>query len=339
MNNFFCFLVGFGAILSAQAQNHDLAIRYPAKIEFHVLTDEGHPASFVDVSISTFLRWQKGEGFGHNIYQKTAGRTSGEGLAVLDFTAERPDFTYGIYDAPGYYPTRNLAYRFHEVKEGRWLPWNPVIDVVLKPIVKPIPMYARKVGGITDLLELPVVNQPVGYDLMVADWVQPHGQGRVADLILTLHELIPRIDVRKLFSYKLEISFSNPADGIQSVLAPPFSGSDLRLPRYAPETGYIPRLEKQLGRPLEGKPISSGTREDQNYFYRVRTVLDEKGRIVSALYGKIAGDFSCDVINSPKGYIAFRYYLNPTPLDRNMEFDPKRNLFTNLSSLEEVNEP
>lgn len=35
----------------------------------------------------------------------------------------------------------------------------------------------------------------------------------------------------------------------------------------------------------------------------------------------------------------FTYYLNPTPNDRNIEFDPKRNLFTNLSSSEEVRDP
>jgi len=31
--------------------------------------------------------------------------------------------------------------------------------------------------------------------------------------------------------------------------------------------------------------------------------------------------------------------MNPTPNDRNVEFDPKKNLFTNLSSLEQVREP
>lgn len=33
------------------------------------------------------------------------------------------------------------------------------------------------------------------------------------------------------------------------------------------------------------------------------------------------------------------YYLNPTPNDRNMEFDPKRNLLTGLTPFEEVSEP
>jgi len=37
--------------------------------------------------------------------------------------------------------------------------------------------------------------------------------------------------------------------------------------------------------------------------------------------------------------MGFDYYLNPTPNDRNVEFDPKRNLMKNLKPLEEVTEP
>lgn len=40
------------------------------------------------------------------------------------------------------------------------------------------------------------------------------------------------------------------------------------------------------------------------------------GNIISAQYGKIYGDF-----------LAFTYYLNPSPNDRNVEFDPDQNLF------------
>lgn len=35
----------------------------------------------------------------------------------------------------------------------------------------------------------------------------------------------------------------------------------------------------------------------------------------------------------------FTYCLNPTPNDRNVEFDPKHNLFTDLKPLEQVLEP
>jgi hypothetical protein len=75
-----------------------------------------------------------------------------------------------------------------------------------------------------------------------------------------------------------------------------------------------------------------GTKEDfdenRNYFFRVRTMLDDKGNVKSALYGKIYGDF-----------MQFSYYLNPTPNSRNVEFDPKQNLMKNLKPLEGVEAP
>ncbi len=76
-----------------------------------------------------------------------------------------------------------------------------------------------------------------------------------------------------------------------------------------------------------------GTKEDmnnpdRNYYFRVRTVVDDRGNIVSAHYGKIYGDF-----------MQFSYYFNPTPNSRNVEFDPKQNLMTNLKPDEGVSAP
>jgi hypothetical protein len=57
--------------------------------------------------------------------------------------------------------------------------------------------------------------------------------------------------------------------------------------------------------------------------------------VKSALYGKIAGPISCGA----QGYIEFTYYLNPTPNDRNMESDPTKNLFQNLTDDQQVKAP
>ena len=67
---------------------------------------------------------------------------------------------------------------------------------------------------------------------------------------------------------------------------------------------------------------------NKNYYFRVRTKVDDRGNIVSAHYGKIYGDF-----------MQFKYYLNPTINDRNVEFDPKQNLITNLKPGEGVSAP
>jgi hypothetical protein len=67
---------------------------------------------------------------------------------------------------------------------------------------------------------------------------------------------------------------------------------------------------------------------EKEHFFWVRTVKDHEGNIVSAHYGKIYGDF-----------MQFTYYLNPTPNDRNIEFDPKQNLLQGLQSFEQVSAP
>lgn len=61
---------------------------------------------------------------------------------------------------------------------------------------------------------------------------------------------------------------------------------------------------------------------------RVRTKVNDRGDIVSAHYGKIYGDF-----------MQFKYYLNPTINDRNVEFDPKQNLIEGLKFDEAVKAP
>ena len=79
-------------------------------------------------------------------------------------------------------------------------------------------------------------------------------------------------------------------------------------------------------------------RKDLNYFFRVRTKKDEAGKIVSANYGKIRGPLDFGFRGRRNG-LGMTYYFNPTPNDRNMEFDPSRNLFADLPVAEQVHEP
>ena len=67
--------------------------------------------------------------------------------------------------------------------------------------------------------------------------------------------------------------------------------------------------------------------------------MDKKGKVVSALYGKIDRDFRFDIFNSKTAALLFTYYLNPNANDRNMEFDPKRNLLTGLPDTQRPTSP
>jgi hypothetical protein len=196
-----------------------------------------------------------------------------------------------------------------------------VVPILLKPIVNPIAMYARRRAR----LEIPTIKEPVGFDLLSFDWLPPYGKGVVADLLFTLIENLPDKS-----SKTLSLSFSNIDDGIMPVDGDSKQGSALRMPRTAPEEGY----QSQWVRVVDAR---YAPKENRNYFYRIRTVRDGT-KIRSAMYGKIHGDIGVDTINSKTALVFLSYYLNPDGT-RNVEFDPSKNLFNELSSREFVRDP
>jgi hypothetical protein len=328
---YFVFIAMF-CLRFAQAQNV-ADVRHPFQMTFQVVDDASQPIADVKVGVSTFHHWEPGEGFGRDISQQFSGVTNKDGLVTVRGESLRALVRFGAMLKEGYYAGEDGMLRFKEVKDGRWEPWNTSAKIVMKRVIAPTPMYARQIGAGVPL-EVPAVNRPYGFDLMAADWVSPHGKGKVSDLIFTLKEIVKFSSSDQPFDYVLAVTFPKRGDGIQSVLEAPHS-SGFRLPRYAPENGYEPEMSKRMARVAGQAAMINETREDQNYFFRVRTILDEQGRVKSALYGKISGDIAFGV----NRVLRFTYYLNPTSLDRNMEFDPQRNLFEGVPSLEQVKAP
>jgi len=221
----------------------------------------------------------------------------------------------------GYYPTWSqidLGQGYNPAK------WNQRINLILKKVGKPTAMYARWVNSEPSVFKKtgrpPIAfTNTAGYDLMAGDWVAPYGKGAHTDIIFT--EEYNKKSIADYY-FKLIVSFPNKGDGIQ-----PFAPTEvdrasakaggMLSPYEAPADGYQSQLvEMQSSDP------------NRNYFFRVRTALDQDGNIVSARYGKIYGDF-----------MRFTYYYNPTPNDRNIEFDPKQNMLGALQSFEQVSAP
>jgi hypothetical protein len=318
-------LVSCFSLLSPIYAQHKQEPLPPPQPTAKIIDEGGQPVSGAEVTID-FLIGQLGSWGTRDLTHK--GTTGSDGT----FTAS--DQAGGAASLSvtkaGHYKTYGGRYLFKEKKGSQWEPWNPTVELVLKPILKPIPMVARKV----EMLRVPVVGQPVGFDLVASDWVAPHGKGSVSDLIFTLQKTF--VDVEKPFEASLTISFANEGDGIQPVVAAPHVGSELRLPRFAPEAGYESKLVKSTSRAAANQMIVPANKEDLNYFFRVRTVKKDN-KIVSTNYGKIDRDI--DIINSDTALLFFTYYLNPTPNDRNMEFDPKRNLLKGLKDAETITNP
>jgi hypothetical protein len=235
-------------------------------------------------------------------------------------------------DKTGYYSNGGLTFEFNSKMGGQWQPWNPIKTLILKKVVNPIPMYVKLIDSEPPAFKKtgrpPIVfSKSIGYDLMAGDWVAPYGKGLDTNIIFS--EDFNKQSISDM-DYKLTISFPNAGDGIQAFAVPDdekYSG--LRSPHEAPADGYQSELIRE-NYYHPGQRGKSDYDPNRNYFFRVRTTLDENGKVKTALYGKIYGD--------PE-QMNFTYYLNPTPNDRNIEFDPKRNLFGGLQSFGGVNAP
>ncbi|MGH7988857.1 MAG: hypothetical protein ACREDS_01495 [Limisphaerales bacterium] len=177
-----------------------------------------------------------------DLSKEISGLTDQDGI----FTATHTDTSWSLgFDVQktGYYPTRlthdlYLPGQFDPdtVAKNR----NPTITIVLKKILDPIPMYAKRIRD-----NPPVLNRPIGYDLEVGDWVAPYGKGKVADIVFErdYNEQSPRD-----YHSKITVSFPNLSDGIQANNNP-FKikeGSALKSLYNAPENGYQQQLVRVI---------------------------------------------------------------------------------------------
>ncbi len=240
----------------------------------------------------------------------------------------------------GWYTSSNWDLLFYSLgnvslQDGKWQPYGLTHTVVLRPIKKQIPM-CRPRGSFA--CDFPKPGTPIGLDLMACDWVAPYGKGETPDLLL-LYSIADGDDGK---SEKLEISFPNKGDGLYR--KPCFRESLYRTDYDAStDSGdYKPTLE--FHRKVKYKLITSGWGKGEkdeivmsrNMFtdnefivLRTRTKLDENGDVSSCHYSKIIGP-----IQFIGGRLSFKWFMNPTPNDTNLEEDPNRRL--DLSDLKEM---
>ncbi len=325
-----------GWLLAALCVATSAATSWPeAKITVHAADDNGKPVQDAKVGI--------------NVEPISGKMEHKKGLTDANGTFElTTNTTFRIFAAvtkSGYYTSR-AVYEYPigqlyglKVMPEKWEPYNAVINMLFRKIINPIPMYAKKVEMV-----IPRADEEFGFDLMAGDWVAPLGKGVTKDFIFKVSGVYNSYNDN---DSTMTLTFSNPGDGLMPFplkLSRTGEGSELRLPQTAPEGDYTAPREWRKARSLK-QPGSMDVNavneinENQNYYFRVRTVLDKKGDVQSAFYGKIYGDFDFGGASKQGSYIKFDYYLNPTANDRNVEFDVKRNLFTGLKGTDAIKNP
>lgn len=289
---------------------------HPWAATIKVVDENGQPVAGAEVDISYYIKPPPGE---NEAGESVHGLTDTNGIVRLSHAATGSVGLSFQATKAGYYSTTR-GHEFAKFQDNNPDKWNPSETLLLKKVGKPIAMYAKRIDQ-----NPPILGQPVGYDLMIGDWVGPNGKGVNADIIFQKEAY------RKSgsdYEYKVKVTFQKAGDGVQVYTIPDSDrGSDLRSPHEAPLDGYQPEINKERSA-HPGQPTKNNYDSNVIYLFRVRTAVDDRGNIVSAHYGKIYGDF-----------MQFSYYLNPTPSDRNIEFDPKQNLLGGLDSLERVTAP
>ena len=155
-------LICLGALLGVAAVVNRVELP-AAKVALRVLDEAGSPLPQATVRLGFRERLT-----GNDVF--VTGSSDSNGL----FTAEggcAPSGMGSEIRKEGYYEGWAEIPKFSHIDNlaNRWLPWNETYTTVLRPVEKPVPLYARRLRQ----LDIPVLDQPCDYDLEESDWVAP----------------------------------------------------------------------------------------------------------------------------------------------------------------------
>jgi len=311
------------------------------EVRLRIVDENDQPIAGVQTLIA-FTTVVKGGAIQHEGLTDLGGLFSGSGQGEGDVLVRA--------NKPGYYGAV-----FRKVPHDQILKLD--LKLVLPKIIHPVPLRALNLALYTGApaLGLLTQNEWLDYDLAVGDWVKPRGKGEVADIRFKFHNEFKgwQMDDERMaktrahptsrnlsedelknfygkFDGELEITFPGEKEGLAEEKERFLPYSQLTMPHEAPREGYAPT------RRYTAKTYGFRTDpENVGFFLRTRVKLDKDGKIVSANYAKVSGDFQFDA----RGILGLTYYFNPVPNDRNLEFDPKKNLFPASNPGANVNNP
>ncbi len=212
----------------------------------------------------------------------------------------------------GYYETDFMLIGYgnsHSVRAGKWQPYGTHHTVVLKKMINPQPLVCHLNKG----LPIPAYDKWLGFDFEKHDFVSPHGKGVVDDMLL---RFTLRTTSHDDYHTTMEVSFTNnPFAGAYEL--PKYKMSEFKSVYHADTNAsyrqsFFYRYDCSPGKGIDYRHLTG----DNYLVFRTRTKVDSEGRLVSAHYGKIYGDWHIIGVGGMRMQEAV---FNPTPNDTNLE--------------------
>lgn len=285
---------------------HAVTYGAKAKITLKVIDSKGVPVAGALVGGGFYNHDDKGPRFEE--------RTDEKGAVTLEGTCVG-DLNFGVIKE-GYYNTGTTYWFFKNyfdcVKNGRWIPWNPTVEIVLKERRNPIKLIAKSVD-----FNLPLKNTEYGVDLLMGELVSPAGKGQVADIGVKCWGDKPYPPSRNFTNEMLFVSASSDGGFIRKRKD---TWSEFLSDYEAPVTGYSTNFHLSTKR-SEAKIFENIELSESDYLIFKLTRGNDDGGGKHSWYGKLCGPLIYGIkTNDREGAgIKFTYYLNPVPDDRNLE--------------------
>ncbi len=295
------------------------------KFNFKVLDESGNPVHNAKMSMDVLT--PSGNNDSHKGYNVTSLKGISDQEGCWSIEGATPETPAVSVRKEGYYDSV-VKFTFNNWKEKpwRWKPYEQCVTLVLRKITNPIPMYA---WGMYKLIYPVRESEWVGYDMLQAEWMPPYGKGMTEDLQMCVVCNSGERDNGKVPLSVVSIKFLGKHNGVTGIPDQSVCGQSwLKLPYSATRDGYMTQdfiISHFVSREgdVEHYAMNTGT---TNSFFRIRSRIDKDGCFIEGLYGKIRGLVKIGNGGPNNITLDMDYYVNPTPNDLNMEWDPKCNL-------------
>lgn len=278
-----------------------------AKLELHVVDDEGNPVPDVNVKA---IMWMVTDAYIIN------GQTDTNGVFIIKGKI-RNEIVIRLKKDGYYNSEKKIVFwgKQRQVKNGKWQPYGEKVTVVLRKKKNPVFLIANH-WDTKDYKYTKTFYEWIGFDIKENDFVEPYGKGKIADFDVMI-EWNGKTGRGVYTGMGVNIRFTEPYSGYYVVDKTLYS--DLKSPYEAiPENIKLTTALCYSKKQENGDWIKSEYNKNTCWVVRSRPVVDKNGKLISANYSLIYEISYTTTDENKAGFCIYRAF-NPTPNDTNLE--------------------